>query len=364
MNRGIIFSLIVVLFVFAPCIAGSESPVLKPYIPPQKPPQAGIPGKAHHVYHYDGKSDRLIFGGLEYTLNEKRSSLTDHEKSVLYERNLATGTTRVVFNIPGRSLAAYSVSPDGRYVAVRSWVDDNLSTMALHVINSGGHEIAQIGQVVDYAWSPDGNQLAYVTAAYNAGPDGGDIHPTGVWRYDLRQRMSTKLQDVGRHVAWAAFDGAVYVLDYSGPKGYPRVWRLNSTDWKTQLTPLQSIYFSPTGKYYYHPGTTFVSEGKFDVYDVATNTPRFATSSLKQKFAWGTEPIGWVESGGNHLLLLTWSDPDTGQLDPHPHTVMYDLDAGTIQDLGLEEVIGWKHGAFLTHREGKFQQEQPFSPKR
>ncbi|HKY73036.1 MAG TPA: hypothetical protein VJL88_14040, partial [Nitrospira sp.] len=347
--------LIATSLLIAPAVGGSElSPsdieALPPYVPDQPPP-VGLPGKAHHTYRYDQINDRVVFGGSEYVLHEKAGTLNDPDIHVLYERDISGGPTRTVFTLPGRVVGAYSVSPDGRYIALRSWVDEDLGSTALHVIDREGKEIARIGKVWDYSWSPDGNQLAYVTGDYHVAGDGDEVRPTGVWRYDLRQRASTKLQDAGRHVAWAAFDRAVYVLDYSGPNGYPRVWRLNSADWKPQLTSFQGIYLSPTGKYYYPPG----GEGRFDVYDVATNTPRFATSSLRERFAWGTEPIGWMDSGGNHLLLLTWSNPVTGQLDTHPHTMMYDLDAGTMVDLELENVIGWKHGTFVIVREGKFQ---------
>jgi len=329
-----------------------------PAYTPDKAPPVGTPGTAHRVYIYDRTHERVIFGGAAYVLNDKGGTLTDPDMSVLYERDLATGTTRRVVSLPGRELGIYSVSPDGRYIALRSWAYGDLGTMTLHVIDPGGHELARIGQVWDYAWSPDGNQLVYVTGDYRVGQDG--VPSTGVWKYDLRQRTSIKIHDTGRYVTWGAFDRAVYLLDYATPSGHPRVWRLNPTDWSPQLTRLKSIYLSPTGMYYYHPGPTVVNQGQFDVYDVATHTPRFLPpSDLSRRFAWGTEPIGWIESGGNQLLFLTWSNPDTGQLDSQPHTMLYDLDAGTIVDTGAEDVIGWKQGALITSRQGKIQTEQP-----
>lgn len=332
------------------------------YKPPKPPTTAGIPGTAHRVYKYDRTNDRVVFGGADYVVNEKDGANSDPDMSVLYERNLGTGATQKVFATPGRVLAAYSPSPDGRYIAVRSWADDSLATMTLHIIDPAGHEVSRIGQVWDYAWSPDGNHLVYVTGEYRAGQDG--VPSTGVWKYDIRQKKSLKIHDTGRFVFWASFDRSIYVLEYLKGSRNHQVWRLNPTDLAPQATRMYSIYLSPTGRYYYHPGASFTNEGSFDVFDTATNTPRFSTTTLAKKFAWGTEPIGWMDSGGNHLLLVTWSNPVTGQLDAQPHTMMYDLDAGTIEDLELQEVIGWKNGAFLTHREGKFQQEQPFSPKR
>jgi hypothetical protein len=38
--------------------------------------------------------------------------------------------------------------------------------------------------------------------------------------------------------------------------------------------------------------------------------------------------------------------------------MMYDLDTGTMVDLELQDVIGWKHGTFVTHHEGKFRNEK------
>jgi hypothetical protein len=356
----IIVCLIATCLLFAPGLASSESAALDintlpPYVPDQPPP-VGIPGRAHHIYSYDQINDRVIFGGLQYVLSEKgEASQNDPDIHVLYERDIAGGPRRTVFTLPGRAIGTYSVSPDGRYIGLRSWVDDDPGNTALHIIGGEGTEIVRIEHVWDYSWSPDGNQFAYVTGDYQGGEDGGDVRHTGVWRYDFRQRRSTKLQGAGQHVAWAAFDRAVYVLDYNGPNRFPRVWRLNSTDWKPQLTALQSIYLSPTGRYYYHPE---MGEGPFDVYDVATNTPRFATSSLKERFVWETEPIGWMNSGGNHLLFVTMSNPFTGQLDTRPHTMMYDLDTGTMVDLELQDVIGWKHGTFVTHHAGKFQKRK------
>lgn len=343
-------------------LKAGQASALPPYKPEKAPATAGVPGTAHRVYKYDRSNERLFFGGADYVVNEKGSNAPDPDNSVLYERDLGTGATRKVFSIPGRVLAAYSVSPDGRHIALRSWINEDLATMTLHIIDLAGQEISRIGKVWDFAWSPDGNQLTYVTGEYRVGED--DISTTGVWKYDIRQKTSLKLQDTGRFVVWAAFDRAIYVLEYLQSSGNHQVWRLNSPDFKPQATRMYSIYLSPTGRYYYHPGAAFANQGRFDVYDMATNSPRFSTSTLGQKFAWGTEPIGWIDSGGNHLLLVTWSNPVTGQLDTSPHTMMYDLDAGTMVDLELQEAIGWKNGTVLTHRDGKFQQEHPHSPKR
>jgi WD40 repeat protein len=358
-----------IILLMGPSASIAEGQALKsgpdsnlPEYKPEKPPsKVGTPGTAHRVYKYDRTHERLFFGGADYVVNEKGGPISDPDMSTLYELNLATGATQKVFAIPGRTLAAYSISPDGRYIAIRSWINENLATMTLHIIDPAGQELSRIGQVWDYAWSPDGNQLVYVTGEYRAGKDG--VTSTGVWKYDVRLKASVKIHETGRFVFWAGFDRSIYVLEYLKNTENHKVWRLNPSDLKPQATGMYSIYLSPTGRYYYHPGASFTNEGSFDVYDIATNTPRFSTSTLAQKFAWGTEPIGWMDTGGNHLLLVTWSNPVTGQLDSHPHTMMYDLDAGTMVSLELEGVIGWKNGAFLTHREGQFRQEQSSSRK-
>jgi Tol biopolymer transport system component len=320
-------------------------------------PQVGTPGTDHRVYAYDRTNDRVLYGGINYVLDIKGTSLADSDMSVLYQHDLGMDASREVFRLPGRTLAAYTSSSDGQHIAVRSWANDKLGSMALHVLDSRGQEVARIPHVWDYAWSPDGKQIAYVTGEYFVERE--DIRTTGVWRFDVHQRLSTKVHDGGRYVYWATFDQAIYIVEYPLPSGYPRVWKVNSTDWKQQLTQMKSVYLSPTGMYYYHPQNT--PYGTFDVFDVATHSPRFSppSSGLYRRFPWGTEPIGWLDSGGNQLILFTRSNPATGELDTHPHIMLYDCDAGTIVDLGLENVIGWKQGSFITHRHGKFLRERP-----
>jgi WD40 repeat protein len=311
-----------------------------------------LPDKAHYVYALDRKQDRVLFGGLAYTLLEKNSPPDDPDARTLYERELNSTVTRKIITFPDLLIAAYSASPDGHHVAIRSTVYDRTDTKLLHLVDRGGHEIARIPYVWDIAWSPDGTQLAYVEGPKVVGYE--DPRPSAVWIYDLRSRASKKVYDGGRYIAWAEFDRALYILDYLDL--LPRVWRLDPVSQNPKLTSHRSVYFSPTGMYYYHSG---INEGPFEVYDGQTNTPQFAPSLLRTRFPSGTEPIGWVDSGGNQLLFLTWSHPVTGKLDERPHTMLFDLDRGAIMEVDTERVIGTKAGTYITYRQKKFHRERP-----
>lgn len=314
-----------------------------------------LPDKAHHVYVFDRNHDRVLFGGLAYTGFEKNSTLDDPDAHTLYERELTANTARKIIAFSDLLVAAYAASPDGHHVAIRTSVDNGPDTMALHIVNRGGHEIARIPFVWDIAWSPDGHQLAYVT-----GPKVGDAEdprPASVWIYDLRSRTSQKVYDGGRYLAWADFDRALYILQYTATGQH--VWKIDPVTQKPIPTSMASIYFSPTGMYYYHPGVSIANQGPFEVYDVPTNTPQFAPAVLTTRFPWGTEPIGWVDSGGNQLLFLTWSHPVTGKLDERPHTMLFDLDRNVIVEVATEGVVGTKAGTYITYRDKKFHKERP-----
>lgn len=314
-----------------------------------------LPDKVHQVYSYDRTHDRVVFGGVAYTLFEKGGSPNDPDHGTLYERDLNTAATRQITTFPGRLIGAYSASPNGQHIAARTTIDDGPDTMALHIVDRTGREIVNIPHVWDMAWSPDGNQLAYVTGQRAMGYE--DIRPSGIWIYDFRLRTSKKVHDVGRYVAWAEFDRALYILEYQHLT--QRAWRIDPVTQKPMLTRMSSIYLSPAGMYYYHPGTTIANQGLFEVYDVQTNSPQFAPSLLTTRFPAGTEPIGWVDSEGNQLLFITWSNPVTGKLDARPHTMLFDLDRGVIVEIDTEGVIGTKSGMYITYREKKFHRERP-----
>jgi WD40 repeat protein len=313
-----------------------------------------LPEDIHRIYVYDRKHDRVLFGGAIYANAQTDGPTDKRELGVLYEQDVVSDNTRTVMELPGLTILTYSPSSDGHHVAIRTSVDNGPDTMALHIVDRGGHELARISSVWEMTWSPDGNQLAYVT-----GPKVGDAEnprPSSVWIYDLRSRTSQKVYDGGRYLAWAEFDRALYVLDYDYVDLLPRVWRIDPVSQKPKLTSHRSVYFSPTGMYYYHSG---INEGPFEVYDVQTNTPQFAPALLRTRFPSGTEPIGWVDSGGNQLLFLTWSHPVTGKLDERPHTMLFDLDRNVILEVATQGVIGTKAGTYITYRDKKFHKEHP-----
>ena len=144
--------------------------------------------------------------------------------------------------------ASLAISPDSRELAigtVRGNIDIfDLATGSLDRVTDGHDDVECL------AFSPDGRFI--VSGAFIASDHRADTGPVVIWRAEDGQKIwshqaSTKtVMDVawspdGRHIAWSALGGSVYLWDRSAPQGPAEIAHLERSSW--------AIAFSPDGRY-------------------------------------------------------------------------------------------------------------------
>jgi len=137
-------------------------------------------------------------------------------------------------------------SPDGRKIAVAYMKkSDSVYEFERIIVTPVGELLVSIPTALNCAWSPDSSKLAYVSASYET----EEVVPTGVWVYDLETKQSRKLNDRGRVITWAAFDGMIYTEAYVG--GNP-IQRIDPATGEAEETEYESLDFSPDGKFLFY----------------------------------------------------------------------------------------------------------------
>ncbi len=207
----------------------------------------------------------------------------------------------------------------------------------LRVLSLAGLEIGAVQQVRDFAWSPDGRYLALVTGQY-VGHDLPYSHGA-VWIYELGARTSAKVLDQGNYVTWPAFDGNVYVWS-TVTADAPKVFRLRSPDWKVERTDLKSIYFSPTGRYYFRPVGVAGRQGVFRTIDDSEWEPPGL------RVASPFEPVRWHPA--RDVLWIRTSPRQPGP--PTTVDVLYDFDDESAVEV-RSRVLAWADDAQVLVRE-------------
>ncbi len=200
----------------------------------------------------------------------------------------------------------------------------------LRLVTTSGAELAAFDTARDFAWGPDSSQIAFVTGDY-LGHD-LDFRETGVWIYDLASKTKRKVSEQGSYVAWAAFDGNLYIWD-AVPVETTQVLRYNISRGKIESTDLASIYFSSTGDYYYNP------EGfgrPADIYLTTTNLGMIKTSRFFTRLD-GYRFLDWAPSGNSLLMEVSFREQD----DRRAATVIYDPETDSGTEVSGEGVIGW-----------------------
>ena len=154
--------------------------------------------------------------------------------------------------------------PNGRFV--HEW-------RGLRVLTAAGSQIAEtIPLVRHFVWSPDSNQMAYVVDRYQ-GLYKEDADQS-VWIWNAADKRSRKIRDGAHHVSWARFDGNLYPLELADGAA-SQVLRVNAATGSIEKMTHRSIYFSPSGEYYYGE----VGRGpQVDVYLRASDRPLKETS--------------------------------------------------------------------------------------
>lgn len=215
-------------------------------------PVAGEPGDVR-VYNLSSRQERLFAGPSEsfrifdFKPAPKGSLIAVREQLLQFD----VVPDRATFVEPSRS---------GPRPAVES--------MRLRILSTDGAEVDVLNDVRDYAWSPDGTQLVFVTGVYRGHQK--EHSRTGTWMWSAADRSRRQISTGGYYVAWAQFDAHVYLRDPTR-EGLESVRRYDQALNTFEVTRHKSIYFSPSGDYYYHPGGGLLI--RENVYLTASDVP-------------------------------------------------------------------------------------------
>lgn len=267
------------------------------------------------------------------------------EPATLVAHDLAMGESKEFYRAQGR-VFDFSASPTKGLVAVADQVmnasseepassshhRDVSENVVLRILTSTGDVMDEIPRGRSFAWSPEGHQLAYVVGDYV------DLYAPlanqAAWIWDSNTRARTLIaHDVG-HLAWAKFDGNLYLWK-TRFGGATDVLRYNTGSSRLEPTSHRSIYFSPSGRYYYHPGGGLgLRENVYRTSDDEPLKPSKVLSSLS-----GFRPRGWAPDAD---LLLMPAGRRVASLGRSKSAVLiFDPEHDTATEVRVSELLGW-----------------------
>ena len=320
--------------------------------------------RTDYVYssnRYDGWGDRILFGGYSYASSLTTGLPTEaKEAKAIYSRSTSGNEpAQVVFRVRDGYIVDFAPSSSGRLAVLAVHVEGNseepsavrANKVALHVSDATGSPIVnRLEPVRDFKWDSSGTLLAYCTGDADGSID--DFRMNGTWVLDTRSGKSTKVLETGRHVAWADFDGNLYIRDVPpSVAGQPRTWRYDPRTGSVVEVPYKGIHFSPSGLYYFEKKSP--NYGRFDLFESSSGRSLLASSTLLKGLV--PEPVGWMPDG-DVLILQSWYYGEPGTSQPVAHTMLYDARSGQVVDLGEIAVLGfdrsrrvvkWERGAIM-----------------
>ena len=286
----------------------------------------------------------------QFAVHRDHVFLVDQEiPGVLQVTDMASGRQRELYRTESGLIFDFKVSPTGSMIAVTAQlleydVDPQVATAkvhnrmvfektTLHIIGVAGNEIDAIDDVRQFSWSPDGRQLAYVTGDYRGGYE--DYGNSRTWIWDLTDQSKKEISRRGYYVNWAAFDSRIYLWEKIA-RVAGKVYAYEPVAESLAETPHKSIYFSPTGNYYYHPGggiglreNVYVRSGDLIVKDASRVLGAFC----------GMRPIAWAPH--DDLLLLEVCRKIPGGTAAENAMLVYDPASDMTVDAGGGESFAW-----------------------
>jgi hypothetical protein len=258
--------------------------------------------------------------------------------------DLSTRSRRILHRPETGSIFDFKVAPARDLLAVLERVVEYSATQALVregstlVIRSATGEavLDRIASVRSFAWSPDSRHLAYVTGTFRG--QYANYSDTQAWIWDAQDRTRSRISEGGYYVSWPLFDRKVYVWQFDAKRGVPwDVIRYDPETGRRESTSHKSIYFSSTGRYYYHPGGSLREE----VFSRANDAALTETSSAL-KSLWGWRPLAWAPDAD--LLLMEISRRTVEPTGEQKAVAVFDPDSDTITDVvaeGVPDAIEW-----------------------
>lgn len=154
----------------------------------------------------------------------------------------------------GFSFSEFGFSPDGhQWWAIRlnpgivSGIPREYGSRTFVVGDPTGKVILEIDDIFAADWNGKNGELAIIRGSSNENAFG--FSSKGVFVLDNSLENERKIFCEGYAVAWAAFDGRLYI--YHPTKTDHNVYAYEPVSGKVTCTPYEGIHFSPDGKYYY-----------------------------------------------------------------------------------------------------------------
>ena len=188
-----------------------------------------------------------------------------------------------------------------RMVAGTEVMDRYYENSRLIILDADGRRVGDpIDAVRDYAWSPAGDKVVYVTGDYYEG--GVGFLSTGTWILDVSSGSTKKIHESGWGVTWAEWDRRIYTLELSGQPARVLRHRADGGDvGEPETTSHQGMFFSPSGRYYFDPARDGEPTRIFE-----TSGDRDATMD-HEFLAFGDarylRPRRWLD---DHILLIPY----------------------------------------------------------
>ena len=169
-----------------------------------------------------------------------KKPLSEYKTEVLWE----LGCSNCDYN----RISDIKISPDGRLISFVELCMEGPSTadlsytFFLRILTVEGKEVVSIENGVKYAWSPDGEDIAFIRGTYRDAGFGFSSMGMAIWNRSTQEIVDL---DAGYPYAlhWASFDEHLYI------KGIG-VMRVDIEERSAEPTPLLDIDFSPDGKHY------------------------------------------------------------------------------------------------------------------
>ncbi len=272
----------------------------------------------------------------EIAIHGGRAYFVDPDGRAVKVRVVKSGEERDLFRAVSGRVSGFELAAASGFIAIGEG-------SLLRVLDSDGRPMAEIDDVRVFSWSPEGRRLAYVTQSTR-----------GNWIWSAADGSRTEIGRLGYYLHWASFDGRIYVWEQTD--GVARkVYAYDPRTRETQETPHKSIYFSPSGSYYFHPGDgPAAPEGVFARgWDVT-----LAASSRVLASLCGFQPIAWAPDAD--LLLMHACRKAPGAAAGQQFLVVYDPMRDIVLSVGAADAGAWgrdsseivvRNGARTTTRE-------------
>ena len=253
----------------------------------------------------------------EIALGSGRIFFIDGDRRAVRVRDVRTGAERDLFRSASGRLSGFELSGASGFLAIG---DDSV----VHVIDPDGRSLADLADVRVFSWSPDGRRLAYVTQSTRSS-----------WIWSAADGSRAEIGRLGYYLHWASFDSRIYMWEQTGG-GARKVYAYDPRTGETRETPHKSIYFSPSGTYYFYPGDG--PGAPESVYARGWDVTLAASSRVLGSLC-GFRPLAWAPDA-DLLLMEACRKGNTPGAQQHV-LVVFDPMRDIVLSVGAADAIAW-----------------------